>query len=219
MADRDTPYVSPLYPMLSEQPAGASDQLLADLMKAPLEKSRESNRLREQALAEHQDDYAACAQEMAQRFRSGATLFACGNGGSATAANDLAVDFVSPPPPLRALPAISLTNDVAVVTAITNDVSFDDVFSRQIIAQGRRGDIIVGVSTSGNSKNVLDAFHQGRMRDMLTIGLSGYDGGLMAKEADYCFVVRSSSVHRIQEVQATIAHVLWELVYRYIGES
>lgn len=209
------PFRSSLYPMLSEQPT-ASDALLAELARAPIEKSRESNRLREQALAEYEVDLAACGAAMAARFAQGATLLALGNGGSSTGAADFAVEFVSPAPPRRPLPALSLTNDVAVVTAIANDVSFDDVFLRQIIALGRRGDIVLAVSTSGNSGNIMKALAAARDRDMLSIGLSGDNGGRMAREGalDFCFTVRSSSIHRIQEVQTTIAHVLWELVHQ-----
>ena len=120
----------------------------------------------------------------------------------------------------RPLPALCLTNDVAVVTAVANDVSFDDIFLRQIIALGRPGDIVVGVSTSGNSENVLRGVREARRRGMLTIGLAGYDGGRMYHDhaLDHCFVVRSSSVHRIQEVQTTLYHVLWELVQRFMEE-
>lgn len=216
MAER-SPFRSSLYPMLSEQPA-ASEKLLRELALAPLEKSRESNRLREQVLAEHEDQLAACGTAMSERFLRGATLLAVGNGGSATGAADFAVEFVSPPPPHRPLPALSLTNDVAVVTAIANDVSFDDVFLRQIIALGRRGDILLAVSTSGNSTNIMKALGPARDRDMLTIGLSGDNGGRMAREGalDFCFTVRASSIHRIQEVQTTIAHVLWELVHQQL---
>ncbi|MFN2569913.1 MAG: SIS domain-containing protein [Candidatus Dormibacteria bacterium] len=211
------PFRSSLYPMLSEQPT-AGEKLLAELALAPIEKSRESNRLRELALAEYEDELLICGRAMADRFARGATLLAIGNGGSATGAADFAVEFVSPAPPHRPLPALSLTNDVAVVTAIANDVSFDDIFLRQIIALGRRGDIVLAVSTSGNSTNIMRALAAARDRDMLTIGLSGDNGGRMAREGalDHCFTVRASSIHRIQEVQTTIAHALWELVHQQL---
>jgi D-sedoheptulose 7-phosphate isomerase len=130
------------------------------------------------------------------------------------------VEFLSPPAGHRPIPALSLTNDVAVVTAVANDVSFDDVFLRQVIALGRPGDVVVGVSTSGNSENVLRGMHEARRRGMFTVGLAGYDGGRMAHDTalHHCFVVRSSSVHRIQEVQTTLYHVLWELVQRFMEE-
>jgi D-sedoheptulose 7-phosphate isomerase len=217
-AGRD-PFSQLLYPMLTEQPS-APAEVLEELAVAPREKSAESNRLRELLLAECEDEIVACAEAMTARLAAGGRLLCCGNGGSATAAADMVGEFLFPPAPHRPLPALCLTNDVAVVTAVANDVSFDDVFLRQIIALGRPGDVVVGVSTSGNSENVLRAMHEARRRGMLTIGLAGYDGGRMLHDdaLDHCFVVRSSSVHRIQEVQTTLYHVLWELVQRFMEE-
>ena len=213
------PFSQLLYPMLTEQPS-VTAAVLEELSAAQRDKSAESNRLREQLLADHEEEIVACAAEMAARLAAGGRLLCCGNGGSATAAADMAVEFLSPPPGHRPIPALSLTNDVAVVTAVANDVSFDDVFLRQIIALGRPGDVVVGVSTSGNSENVLRRMHEARRRGMFTVGLAGYDGGRMAHDTalHHCFVVRSSSVHRIQEVQTTLYHVLWELVQRFMEE-
>jgi D-sedoheptulose 7-phosphate isomerase len=213
------PFSQLLYPMLSEQPSVTAG-VLEELSAAPRDKSAESNRLREQMLADHEGEIVDCAAEMAARLGAGGRLLCCGNGGSATAAADMAVEFLLPPAGHRPVPALSLTNDVAVVTAVANDVSFDDVFLRQVIALGRPGDVVVGVSTSGNSENVLRGMREARRRDMLTVGLAGYDGGRMAHDAalHHCFVVRSSSVHRIQEVQTTLYHVLWELVQRFMEE-
>jgi D-sedoheptulose 7-phosphate isomerase len=213
------PFSQLLYPMLSPQPS-ASAGVLEELTVAPREKSAESNRLRERLLAESEDEIVVCAEAMAARFAAGGRLLCCGNGGSATAASDMVVEFLLPPPGHRAIPALSLTNDVAVVTAVANDVSFDDVFLRQVIALGRPGDVVVGVSTSGNSENILRGAREAHRRGMLTVGIAGYDGGRMARDAtlDHCFVVRSSSVHRIQEVQTTLYHVLWELVQRFMEE-
>ena len=107
-------------------------------------------------------------------------------------------------------PALCLTNDIAVVTGIGNDVGFNDVFVRQIIALGRAGDVVLAVSASGNSENLVRGLGEARRRDMPTIAICGYDGGRLAREqvSDHCFVVRSSSVHRIQEVQMTLYHLL-----------
>ena len=106
------------------------------------------------------------------------------------------------------MPAIALTNDVAVVTAVANDVGVDNIFARQIIAFGRPGDIAFGISTSGNSTNVQAAFEQAKKQRMLTVGLAGYDGGNMARSAavDYCIVAPSANIPRIQEAQATVYH-------------
>jgi D-sedoheptulose 7-phosphate isomerase len=114
----------------------------------------------------------------------------------------------------RPLPAIALTNDIAVVTAVGNDVGFENIFTRQIIAFGRPGDIAVGISTSGNSLNVLQAFEQAKKQGLLTIGLAGYDGGKTRRSAavDFCLVSPGDHIPRIQEAQATVYHALIELV-------
>jgi D-sedoheptulose 7-phosphate isomerase len=206
-----------LYPMLSEQPS-APPEVLEALARAPREKAREANRLRQEVLAEYEAGLARCSREMAERFRRGGKLLACGNGGSATAAADLATEFLSPGPSGLPLPALSLTNDIAIVTAIANDISFQDIFLRQLVAFAGPDDIMMGISTSGNSENILRAMREAQRRGLLTFGLAGYDGGRMATETalDYCFLVRSSSVHRIQEVQTTIYHALWALVQQFL---
>ncbi|HEY6377942.1 MAG TPA: SIS domain-containing protein [Candidatus Dormibacteraeota bacterium] len=208
-----------LYPMLRDR-AQASDEVLAQLALAPLQKSAETNRLRRQLIDEHEVEILGCARDLAAAFGRGARLLACGNGGSATTAADLAADLLHPGSGRRPLPALSLTNDVAVVTAVANDVSFDDVFVRQIIALGRRGDIVVVVSTSGGSENLVRALQVARRLEMLTVALAGYDGGRVAREAsvDHLFVIPSSSVHRIQEVQTTLCHVLGELIQAQMEE-
>jgi D-sedoheptulose 7-phosphate isomerase len=157
----------------------------------------------------------ACAERLAEAFSAGATLLAFGNGGSSTDAQDVVHTFVDPPPPARPLPALGLTNDVAVVTALSNDVSFDVVFSRQVRAFGRSGDIALALSTSGGSPNVLAALEEADKTGMVTVGLAGYGGGRMAELAavQHMFSVPSSSVHRVQEVQTTLYHVLWEATH------
>jgi D-sedoheptulose 7-phosphate isomerase len=155
---------------------------------------------------------ATCAERLAEAFAAGATLLAFGNGGSSTDAQDVVHTFVDPPPPAQPLPALGLTNDVAVVTALSNDVSFDVVFSRQVRAFGRTGDIALALSTSGGSQNVLAALEEAAKLGMVTVGLAGYGGGRMAElpAIQHMFAVPSSSVHRVQEVQTTLYHVLWE---------
>ena len=155
----------------------------------------------------------SCAQQMAGRFATGGRLLAFGNGGSATDAQELATLFLNPGPDGRPLPAFCLDNDTAVLTALCNDIGVDVVFARQIAAFGHQQDIAVGLSTSGNSENLLRALDEATRRGMLTVGIAGYDGGKMAEldSLDYLFVAPSSSVHRIQEAQTTIYHLLWEL--------
>ncbi|GAC1343693.1 MAG: hypothetical protein NVSMB29_16640 [Candidatus Dormibacteria bacterium] len=209
-----------LYPMLSAQPS-ASTSVLAALAVAPVEKFGEATRLREALLDEYESEILVCARSLADALRRGGRVLACGNGGSATSTADLVAELMTPAGGRRPIPALSLTGDVAVVTAIANDVSFDDVFTRQLIALGRPGDAVVVVSTSGNSENLVRGVTEARRRSMLSVGLAGHDGGRMASvgQLDHCFVVRSSSVHRIQEVQTTLYHVLFELVHELMEEA
>jgi D-sedoheptulose 7-phosphate isomerase len=209
------PFSQLLYPMLSAQPA-AGDSLVLELARAPLEKSAESNRLRLLLLEEFGDEIVSTAAEMAAAFRNGGRLLALGNGGSATSAADIVTELLVPSGGAVPIPALCLTNDIAVVTGIGNDVGFNDVFVRQIIALGRAGDVVLAVSASGNSENLVRGLGEARRRDMTTIAICGYDGGRLAREqvSDHCFVVRSSSVHRIQEVQMTLYHLLTDLVHR-----
>jgi D-sedoheptulose 7-phosphate isomerase len=162
---------------------------------------------------------AACARDMAARFAAGGRLFAFGNGGSATDAAQLATLFLYPGAGLHPLPAFGLASDTSVVTALGNDVGVDVVFARQLGASGRPADIAVGLSTSGNSDNLVRAFDEASRRGMLTIGLAGYAGGKMAElsSIDYLFVAPSASIHRIQEAQTTIYQVLWELTEREVS--
>ena len=208
-----------LYPMLSPQPV-VDPRVLRELAEAPLLKSAESNRLRTQAFAEFGSELVTTAGEVADSFRAGGRLLAIGNGGSATSAADIVAELMSPDSG-QPLPALCLTNDVAVVTGVANDVSFDDVFLRQIIAFGRSGDVVFAVSTSGNSENLIRGLSEAHRRGLRTIAMCGYDGGRIARETsiDHCFVVRSSSVHRIQEVQMTLYHLLLELVQRALAEE
>jgi D-sedoheptulose 7-phosphate isomerase len=162
----------------------------------------------------------SAAELISATLQGGGKLLAFGNGGSSTDAQDVVTTFMHPGGGARPLPAISLTSDVAVVTALSNDVGFEVVFARQVAAWGRPGDVAMGLSTSGGSANVLRAFEEASRRGLLTVGLAGYDGGKMAEAdtIDHLFVVPSSSVHRIQEAQTTVYHVLWELTQQALTE-
>lgn len=206
--------VESLYPFLY---AGQSDvaAVLADVCRSTTEKTEEIIRLRADVQQRYRDRLIDCATAMARSFAAGGRLFTFGNGGSSTDAQAITELFQNPGPSARPLPAEALTTDVAVLSALANDVSFDVVFARPIAANGRSGDIAIGLSTSGGSANVLRGFEEANRRGMLTIGLAGYDGGKMA-EADtieHLFVMPSSSVHRIQEAQTTTYHLLWELTH------
>jgi len=161
-----------------------------------------------------------CARALALRFTKGGRLFAFGNGGSASDAQSVARLFLDPSAG-RPLPAYALTNDMGVVTALSNDIGFEVVFARQIAAFTEQGDMAVGLSTSGNSENVVRALDEAARRGLLTVGFAGYTGGRMAEmdSINYLFVVPSVSVHRIQEAQTTLYHVLWELTQQALMES
>jgi D-sedoheptulose 7-phosphate isomerase len=205
-----------LYPFLYSDTSDLS-AVLTQVRDSTVAKAQEIEELRRTVAARDGARLADCARAAAARFGAGGRLFAFGNGGSATDAQQLATLFLHPgaiegravPP----LPAFGLANDTSVVTALCNDIGVEVVFARQLAAFGGRNDIAVGLSTSGNSGNLLRAFDEASRRGMLTIGLAGYDGGKMAEldSIDYLFVVPSSSVHRIQEAQTTIYQVLWEL--------
>lgn len=206
-----------LYPFLYAGGSGL-DTLMDDVRRSTADKANDIVRLRETVLEEYGEDLVACAARMADAFRSGGRLFTFGNGGSSTDAQDVAAlfinpGFINPGDSGRPLPALALTTDVAVVTALSNDVGFEVVFARQLAAFGRPGDIALALSTSGNSDNLIAALREAGRRGMVTVGLAGCTGGQMAEEPGlrHLFVVPSSSVHRIQEAQTTIYHALWEL--------
>ncbi len=199
-----------LYPFIDGDERDAAP-LLADLAASARVKSAESRRTRTRDIEGNEETLAAAARAMADRFVANGRLFTFGDGGSSTDAALLAnlfADPISGP----SLPARCLVEDPAVITALGNDVGFELVFSRQLIAHGHAGDIALGFSTSGNSPNLLHAFAEARGRGMLTIGLSGYDGGGMREALDHCLIVGSDSVHRIQETQAAIGLALWKRV-------
>ncbi|MFB9907832.1 D-sedoheptulose-7-phosphate isomerase [Allokutzneria oryzae] len=193
---------------------------MAQVRESTVDKVRAAIRLREEVFERDRQRLVDCAEAMAERFSRSGRLLAFGNGGSSTDAQDLASLFLSPAGGARPLPAFGLTNDIAVITALSNDIGFDAVFSRQVSAFGRRGDIAVGLSTSGSSANLAPAFDEASRRGLLTVGFAGSDGGRMAEleSIDHLFVVPSSSVHRIQETQTTLYHVLWELTLTALGE-
>jgi D-sedoheptulose 7-phosphate isomerase len=203
-----------LYPFLAE---GESDleSVIADVRASILLKAEEVGALREQTLGEGRDVLTAAAAELRRRFEGGGKLLALGNGGSATDAMDLVADLRYPPDRAwRPRPAIDLTEDTAIITAVGNDVGTEVIFQRQVIAYGLSGDALVALSTSGNSANVIAALAEARRREMVTVAFVGYDGGRIAAEglADHVVVTRSQNIPRIQEAQASAYHALRELI-------
>lgn len=216
MTTEDTGF---LYPFIDGDEVD-HESLLRDLATSARSKAAESAALRQRSLDECADVLAASAAEMARRFLAGGRLFTFGNGGSSTDAATLAGLFARPPAH-RPLPAWSLTADQAIVTALGNDVGFELVFARQLIARGDGGDMAIAMSTSGSSADLTAAFREARKRGMYTIGFAGYDGGEFAGslDVDACLVVHSQSVHRIQESQALLGYQLWSLVHDNLTPS
>jgi D-sedoheptulose 7-phosphate isomerase len=209
------------YPFLHEDDKKPQD-VMEDLRFSLMEKVRESMDVKARFFEEHKDTILAASLQMAKAFQQGRKLLVCGNGGSATDAQHIAVEFMHPITVGRkALPAICLSNDMAMITAVANDVGFDDVFSRQIIALASPGDILLGISTSGNSENLGHAFATARRMKLITIGYAGGDGGKMAQLhhdglLDFCMTVPTSSVHRIQESHVTLYHIMWDMVHTFL---
>jgi D-sedoheptulose 7-phosphate isomerase len=208
-----------LYPFI-EADEHDEASLLAELARSARDKAAASATLRAATLDRAASDIRAAAAAVAERVRRGGRLFAFGNGGSATDADAVAALFRDPPWGSR-VPAFSLVENTAVLTALANDVGFDVVFARQLGALAGPSDVAVGISTSGGSVNVLAAFAEARRRGLLTIGVCGYEGGAMAtsEDVDTCIVVGSDSVHRIQEAQDAVLRHLWEDVQSELGQE
>jgi len=202
-----------LYPFLDERESEL-EPVLEDVRRSVLMKADEIGALREQTLADNRATLAAAAAALRSCFDRAGKLLALGNGGSATDAMDVVADFrmVAAGGPAR--PAIDLTEDTGILTAIANDIGVDAIFSRQVIAYGAAGDVLLALSTSGNSVNVIEALAEARRRGLETIAMVGYDGGRVSSErlADHVVITRSEHIPRIQEAQAGAYHCLRELV-------
>jgi D-sedoheptulose 7-phosphate isomerase len=201
-----------LYPFLGEQESDL-DSVIDDVRCSALMKADDVSALRVQTLSENRDALLAAAGALRGALVAGGKLLALGNGGSATDAMDVVADFRAVGPG-QAWPAIDLTEDPAILTAIANDIGADAIFSRQVIAYGLAGDALLALSTSGNSANVIEALEEGRRRGLLTIAMVGYDGGRIGCErlADHVIITRSEHIPRIQEAQASAYHALRALV-------
>jgi D-sedoheptulose 7-phosphate isomerase len=187
---------------------------------AILRKARESADVKERFFRAEADRIEALVRAMAARFSSGGRLYVMGNGGSATDAQHISVEFFHPIVEKRKpLPAIALTADQALLTAISNDRDFAKVFADQLRVLARPGDMALAVSTSGKSPNLVQALETARELGLLTIAFTGKDGGRVPDLAEYCFVVPSFSIHRIQEAHVTLYHIVWDLVHVALGED
>jgi D-sedoheptulose 7-phosphate isomerase len=200
-----------LYPFLGRDKQPAAD-LEGQVASSILMKVADDGALRAKVAEEEAGRIGEATLAMHDRLQRGGKLIIFGNGGSATDANDWAIDCVAPPAGMRPLPAVSLSLEPATVTAIANDIGTDVVFLRQLIAQAEPGDVAVAISTSGGSRNVIAALAEARKRGLLTVALLGYDGGEIRRQAlaDHFVVVGSDYIPRIQEVQASIYHTMRE---------
>lgn len=190
------------------------------MKEAIAKKVRESQEVSTQFFSENAERLEACARALAERLREGGRLHTFGNGGSACDAAHVAVEFVHPiVEKRRALPAIALASDPAVMTAIGNDLDFGDVFASQLDVLASPNDAALGISTSGSSANVVRALKKARSRGILTIGFAGRDGGRMVDVCEHCFVVKTWSIHRVQETHTLLLHLLWDLVHVAMGEE
>jgi|SRR6516165_1327870 D-sedoheptulose 7-phosphate isomerase len=210
-----------LYPFLHGKPQDPA-KLEASLLQSVEGKARDSRETNERFFSDQAPTLVAAAKALAAMYRQGGRMFTMGNGGSSCDASHLAVEFAHPVTAGRpALPAVNLVADVAMISAVGNDVGFDQVFVRQIIAQGKAGDGLIGFSTSGNSSNLLAAFAKAKEMKIVTIGLCGGDGGRMKSSGmvDYCLVVPTNSIHRIQECHVIAYHILWDLVHTLLADE
>lgn len=207
-----------LYPFIEGEESDVHS-LLTDLAESARGKALMSGELRTATLLRLSNDIDTAARAIASAVGLGGRLFAFGNGGSSTDAAGF-VAMATSAPWGEPIAARSLVDDTSILTALGNDVGFDLVFSRQLIAQARAGDVAIGFSTSGNSRNLMVAFAEAQRMGMLTVGFAGYEGGEMAAaRLDHCLVVRSESVHRIQEVQAALAYTLWTRIQHELRRS
>lgn len=214
------PDLQGLYPFLHGARQDADD-VRRSLLDSVAQKARSSVETKSEFFAANAQRVVDVAQAIAGAYQAGGRLFSMGNGGSSCDAAHIAVEFMHPVTAGRpALAAVNLTADIATVSAVANDVGYSHVFVRQLMALARPGDALIGVSTSGNSDNLLAAFATARQLGLVTVGLCGGDGGLMArsKDIDHCLTVRSDSIHRIQETHVAIYHILWDLVHTLLAD-
>ena len=202
-----------LYPFLDEREREL-EPVVEDVRRSVLIKAAEIDALREQTLTDNAGVLIDAARALRATLERGGKLLALGNGGSATDAMDAVADFRTPVSGgARRWPAIDLTEDPGIITAIANDIGTDAIFLRQVIAYGAPGDVLLTLSTSGNSLNVIEALYEARRLGLGTIAMVGYNGGRIAGEAlaDHVIVTRSEHIPRIQEAQASASHALREL--------
>lgn len=200
-----------LYPFLGLEKQATGD-VIAEVANSIQMKAADDAKLRAQVAGEEADLIGNATLAISERLCLGGKLIIFGNGGSATDANDWAIDCIAPPAGWKPIPAVSLALEPANITAIANDVGTEVIFLRQMIAQAQPNDVAIAISTSGGSRNILMALEEARKRNLLTVALLGYDGGEIKRRglADFPLVVHSDYIPRIQEIQASVYHVIRE---------
>jgi D-sedoheptulose 7-phosphate isomerase len=199
-----------------ERPAVDDAALVQSLMR----KTQESVSTQTAFFEEQGESIVRCARALGAAFTEGARLFVFGNGGSACDAEHLAVEFAYPVVEKRKpLPATVLGAQRALLTAVGNDEDFALAYTRELEVSARPGDIALGLSTSGKSRNVVRTLKSARALGLMTVGFAGRDGGAMVGLCDHLFVVRSFSIHRVQETHGVLLHVLWDLIHVALGEE
>ena len=202
-----------LYPYLGQQKQETKD-VVAQVADSIRMKVHDDSVLRERVAREESEQIGNAVRAIHERLKRGGKLIIFGNGGSATDANDFALDCVEPPAGYRPIPAISLAMEPANITAVANDIGTEVIFLRQLIAQARPEDVAIGISTSGGSRNITMALEEARKKNMLTVALLGYDGGEVLRRglADLPIVLHCDYIPRIQEIQASVYHVMREML-------
>ena len=201
-----------------DQSAPVIDKAKESFRDKVIRKCGESVEMKEKFFNKYADSLDTMSRAMAARFQQGGRLFVMGNGGSLCDALHMCVEFNHPIIEKRAaFPVIPLMTDIATMTAIGNDIDFTRVFVNQLRLLSLPGDIAMVFSTSGKSPNLIYALQAAREKEIMTVAFAGKDGGRFPQIADYCFIVPSYSIHRIQEVHATVVHVVWDLVHIALG--
>ena len=220
MADKTTPLKN-LYPFLHGEKQ-SPDDLNAALLESVAQKAAHSVAIKQSYFEQNAQAVVDTAQAIAGVYSGDGKMLSMGNGGSSCDAAHFAVEFQHPITAGRpALPVINLIMDTAMLSAVGNDVGFRHIFVRQLEAHAKAGDGLIGISTSGNSENLIAAFRKAREMGLTTIGLAGADGGEMHSSGllDHCLIVETDSIHRIQECHLACYHILWDLVHSLLADS
>jgi D-sedoheptulose 7-phosphate isomerase len=184
------------------------------------DKFLESARLKEVVSQQQSRAILITSQIMIDCFKSGGKMLICGNGGSAADSQHFAAELIGRLKIDRhALPAIALTTDTSILTSIANDYSFDKIFQKQVEGLACKGDVFIGISTSGTSQNVIQALISAKEKELTTIALAGKDGGHLSQLADYAIIIPSFDAGRVQECHITIIHIWCELIERALFSS